>query len=137
MRRNRPEPAAARVIAALLSAVAGCASLPACRDGEQAVVIETLYFGTATPDGVVAAADWRDFLARELTPRFPQGLTVTEADGQWRGADGRIVHEATHVLTLIGTDADDAAIRALAGAYRTRFRQEAVLRVRQPACRVD
>lgn len=116
--------------------LAGCAALPPspCRNGESAVVVETLYFGTATPDGRVSAADWQDFLAREVTPRFPQGLTVSEASGQWRGADGRIVREATHMLTLVTTDADAAALPAIITAYRMRFRQEAVLRVHHAAC---
>ncbi len=133
MRMIRPVPPCLLLPALLL---AGCTSLPPtpCRSGERAVVVETLYFGTATPDGRVSAADWQDFLAREVTPRFPQGLTVSEASGQWRGAGGRIVQEATHVLTLVTADADEAALPAIITAYRTRFRQEAVLRVHHAAC---
>lgn len=114
----------------------GCTALPPspCRSGETAAVVETLYFGTATPDGRVSAADWQDFLAREVTPRFPQGLTVSAAEGQWRGADGRIVREATQVLTLVTAGSDAAALQAIISAYRTRFRQEAVLHVRHAAC---
>src|SRR5688500_17329335 len=44
----------------------------------------TLYFGLARPSGVVSDANWQSFLRDEITPRFPDGLTVWEADGQWR-----------------------------------------------------
>lgn len=123
------------VLPALLLAGCTLSPQPACRSGETPVVVETLYFGTATPDGRVSAADWQDFLARELTPRFPQGLTVGDAQGQWRGADGRIVHEDTHVLTLITDGSDESALATVIVAYRARFRQEAVLHVRHAACR--
>src|SRR5258707_8051902 len=41
----------------------------------------------------VGEAAWSRFLAREITPRFPDGLTVLDAAGQWpgprRGRPGR------------------------------------------------
>lgn len=98
--------------------------------------MELLYFGTATPDGVVSDAQWQAFLRDEVTPRFPEGLTTWTADGQWRGADGTVVREGSHVLQLLHErDARvDAAIAAIVDSYRSRFRQEAVLRVASPAC---
>src|SRR5262245_53088135 len=33
-----------------------------------------LYFGTARPDGAVSEAEFREFLDRVVTPRFPDGL---------------------------------------------------------------
>lgn len=33
---------------------------------------------------MVSDEDWRAFLAAEVTPRFPDGLTVIDAAGQWR-----------------------------------------------------
>lgn len=124
------------VLAAL--AVAACAAPRAldCPVGASMQVSEHLYFGTATPDGVVGDAEWQAFLRDEVTPRFPDGLTTWNADGQWRGNDGAIVREGSHVLQLLHPrDARvDAAIVAIVESYKSRFRQEAVLRVTAPAC---
>ena len=97
---------------------------------------DVLYFGTATPDGVVAEGEWSRFLETIVTPRLPQGLSVSAASGQWRGRDGTIVREATHVLHLVhpGDAASDAAVAAIVAEYKSQFRQEAVLRVRTRAC---
>ena len=44
----------------------------------------TLYFGLARPKGSVTELEWQIFLRDEVTRRFPDGLTVWEAEGQWR-----------------------------------------------------
>ena len=126
-------------IAALLVSLAGCASMPrqlACSSGEQRLVHDALYFGTAKPTGVVSAAEWAEFLGNTVTPRFPQGLTAWQASGQWRGADGAIVNEASHVLNLLHADdaANEQAVVEIVEAYKSRFQQEAVLRVKSQAC---
>src|SRR5215213_5206971 len=47
-------------------------------------------------------ARWRQFLAREVTPRFPDGLTVYETTGQWRDPQRNIiVRERSRVLRMI------------------------------------
>ena len=51
------------------------------------MVSEMLYFGTQTPDGAVTAEQWTQFLATDVTPRFPRGLTVWPAAGQWQSAE--------------------------------------------------
>jgi len=120
-----------------LPALAACATNgPACRSGEQAAVQDLLYFGTKMPQSQVSPEDWAGFLAKEVTPRFPDGLTVWRASGQWREADGEISSEASYVLSLVHpeTEASEGAIRAIAAAYKTGFRQEAVLRAKSPAC---
>jgi hypothetical protein len=99
-------------------------------------VVDTLYFGGAYPDGVVTSAQWKDFVDSVVTPRFPEGLTVVEAAGQYRTAAGIIQHEPSWVLQLVHAEdaATEAAIREIRTAYRTQFKQEAVLRVRSKAC---
>jgi hypothetical protein len=59
-----------------------------------------LVFGTASPQGVVSQAQWNAFLAAVVTPRFPDGLTVIDAHGQWRGASGAIEREDSRVLEI-------------------------------------
>lgn len=123
---------------ALTILAAGCASVHEieCRPGEKRSVSETMYFGTAKPSGVVSVAEWSEFLRTSVTTRFPRGLTVWQASGQWLGADGTIAREASFVLSLVHPDdeSSESAVRAIAAEYKSRFDQEAVLRVKNPAC---
>jgi hypothetical protein len=91
-----------------------------------------LFFGAAA----VSKAAWAEFLAREVTPRFPDGLTVFDARGQWRGPSGRIGREASRVLLVWYAPAADAdaRIEAIRTAYMRRFHQRSVLRVDGEDC---
>jgi hypothetical protein len=100
-------------------------------------VADRLYFGRSIPDGggTVSDSAWAAFLREVVTPRFPDGLTVYRAEGQWREGDGRIVREETFVLEIVhpaGPSAD-ADFREIAAEYKRRFRQQAVMRVTAPA----
>ena len=64
----------------------------------------TLYFGLARPNGAVSELEWQVFLRDEVTKRFPAGLTVWEAEGQWRAPGGTIDHEQSKVLLLVHAD---------------------------------
>ena len=124
------------LLAALLSC--GCAVTPAvrCAGGQEPAIQELVYFGAQTPDGEVTAGQWTSFLAEVVTPRFPAGFTTWEADGQWRSADGSLTREPARVLNLVhaGDPIPESAVIAIIEAYKTRYRQEAVLRVRAPVC---
>ncbi len=71
----------------------GDAARPALAQGW---VRSELYFGVGEETGPadrpqaepISEAQWRAFLDKEVTPRFPDGLTVFDAYGQWlfRGA---------------------------------------------------
>jgi hypothetical protein len=89
----------------------------------------TLYFGGARPNGSVSELEWQVFLRDEVTSRFPNGMTVWDAEGQWRGPEGKIAHERTKVLLLVHPDTAQArqAIRAVIDRYRKVFEQESVL----------
>jgi hypothetical protein len=121
-----------------MATLTACASMPApsCKSGEQPAIHDSLYFGTAKPTGTVTPEDWAEFLRNTVTPRFPQGLTVSQASGEWRGADGALVHESSYLLHLV--HADDALseknVLELVSVYKSRFQQEAVLRVKVRAC---
>jgi hypothetical protein len=98
-----------------------------------------LYFGRNKPDGgTVADADWQTFLNQVVTPRFPAGLTVVDATGQWKSATGVVEQEQSHIVTVYhaGDGASRRAVRDVALEYKRRFGQEAVLRERSPACAV-
>jgi hypothetical protein len=109
--------------------------LISCKDGDPLAIHDSLYFGTAKTNGVVTTEDWAEFLGNTVTPRFPQGLTSSRASGQWRGPDGEIVREDSHVLQLVhANDAlSETAIREVVTTDKTPFQQEAVLRIRAHA----
>jgi hypothetical protein len=129
--------AAQTVMAALLLLLAACttpqSSPPQTGD---AMTATRLYFGMSIPGGgTVSEAAWRDFLGTEITPRFPDGLTVLEARGQWRDSkSGRILRERSRVLLLLhrGTAKAKSAIDAIIARYKARFRQQSVLRIDTP-----
>lgn len=134
-------------IALVLAAWAGgCvpAPLPAapqrlrsCEPGDTAMVRDVIYFGRNRPEGgVVTDAEWEGFLDSVVTPRFPAGFTVVEAEGHWRGATGVIERERTEVVTLLhpGDERSRLAVAEVAAEYLDRFHQEAVLRERLEAC---
>jgi uncharacterized protein DUF3574 len=89
----------------------------------------TLYFGLNRKGGNISGSQWKAFVRDEVTSRFPQGLTVWEAGGQWRRADGTIVQERSKVLLLVHDDnaAMRAAIAAIIERYKSLFAQESVL----------
>jgi hypothetical protein len=97
------------------------------------MVRDTLYFGRNRPNGgAVREAEWRRFLNEIITPRFPDGLTVVKATGQWRNASGQIEREASEVVTVLhsGDPTARGKISEIIAEYRQRFDQEAVLRER-------
>jgi hypothetical protein len=94
---------------------------------------DTLYFGTQRQDGgIVSDAEWRQFLADVVTPRFPDGLTWWDGEGQWRDVKGALEHERTHILQLVHpSDARlNGAVVEIIAEYKRRFAQESVLHVR-------
>ncbi len=108
----------------------------ACPAGQRPVVNDLLYFGAAKPAGVVSADEWAQFIDSVVTPRFPQGLSMWQALGQWKSERGPIVREASYVLNVIHPNdaAAEAAVSEIVDAYKAKFRQDSVLRVRGSAC---
>ena len=123
--------------AAILSGCAALHSAAICPVGQSEGREVQLFFGRNIGDRVgVSEADFQRFIDEELTPRFPGGLTVLDAAGQWRGASGVIGREPSKVVVLVlprrvGGEDRLAAVRQ---SYRVRFAQEAVLMTVQPTC---
>jgi len=102
-----------------------------------------LYFGVGDESGVadrpqdapIDEATWRAFLDKEVTPRFPDGLTVFDAYGQWlfRG-DGAPHRLKTKVLVILHEDTPRrrADIEAIRAAWKRATAQQSVLWSRQP-----
>jgi hypothetical protein len=135
--------ARAAIVLAAATLLAGCNAewvreYPfGCRSDEQGLVRDTLYFGASIPaGGAVDAAAWSRFENEVLTPAFPRGYSVIDANGKWRGNDGVTIGEASRVVVIIHVDdaASASAVRAVARTYQERFHQEAVLRERSAVC---
>jgi hypothetical protein len=137
--------AVASKVTALVLATAGlggCASLglggPSCTAGEQPMRTAQLFFGQniAGKPGVTDA-DFRRFVDDELTPRFPEGLTVLDGGGQWKGRDQKLIREASKVVVLVlppRSLTTGLKLNAVRDAYKQRFNQDSVLIVTQPSC---
>jgi hypothetical protein len=130
---------AAAVVTLLLIAPAAVAIEPiACDATMRAQQVAQLLFGRNVADQVrVTEVEWNDFVAREVTPRFPDGFTVLDATGQWRDSRrGKIVHEGSKLIEIVlpGRSDDKAKIDAIAEAYKNRFEQQSVGLIIGPAC---
>lgn len=92
-----------------------------------------LFFGTAMPDGAVTEEQFLAFLDAEVTPRFPDGLTLLKGLGQFTGEDGVLVKEQSYVLVLLypleSLKESHKRIEAIRRLYKGAFNQESVLRV--------
>ena len=64
-----------------------------------------------------------------VTKRFPDGLTVWQAEGQWLPPVGSIDREQSKVLLLVHPDTAAArqAVQAVIQSYRKTFDQQSVL----------
>jgi Protein of unknown function (DUF3574) len=101
-----------------------------------AQVRTTLYFGLTRPSGAVSELEWQLFVRDEVTTRFPGGLTVWDADGQWRTPSGNIDRERSKVLLLVHADTTEArrSVQELIERYRRMFDQQSVLWESSRAC---
>lgn len=98
-------------------------------NGKSMMQAELLFGRRIAGHGRVSDAQWSDFLLREVTPRFPDGLTQLRASGQWRDPDtGRITHEPSFVVRIIAAETPEtlARLTQISTAYRQRFRQQSV-----------
>ena len=111
---------------------------PACQGGLKPTGVAELLFGRNIGGRHgVTEAKWARFLAAEITPRFPDGLTVYDAHGQWRDqASGRVTRERSKVVMIVlpGEGADDARLRQIVEAYKSQFKQRSVGLIVRPSC---
>ncbi|QGZ52806.1 DUF3574 domain-containing protein [Streptomyces sp. QHH-9511] len=101
--------------------------------------VETrLFFGTERPDGGPDVTDpqFMAFVDAEVTPLFPDGLTVQDGRGQWRDRNGTIERERSYELILLypATEARlrDPLIERIRDTYEQGFGQESVARLDEP-----
>ena len=92
-----------------------------------------LFFGSLKPDGTsVTEQEFQQFLNEEITPRFPDGLTLLTGLGQFRGSSGQVIQERSMLLILLypkQTKETNELIEEIREEYKRLFQQESVLRV--------
>ena len=144
------------VLLALLLAVAlaGCAHKPVTNSVSSAPTLQgdpahpgltkgwvdtKLYFGLGPvdhPEQGVSEADWRSFLDREVSTRFPDGLSVLDIYGQWQGKNEAAPERLRSKVLII--DYPDTAenrdkIEAIRAAWKQKTGDQSVMRVTEPA----
>jgi len=130
----------------LIEAAVVAVSLGACAQPGAPAVCTTplkpareidLYFGRDKQGGgEVSEAEWASFLTDTVTPRFPDGLSVLNVEGQARESSGRIVRERTKLLVVVVFDAPahQGRVREIVQAYNGRFGQHGVFWSEHPVC---
>ncbi|WP_409237599.1 DUF3574 domain-containing protein [Streptomyces sp. PA5.6] len=94
-----------------------------------------LFFGTERPDGGPAVTDkqFMAFIDKEVTPGFPDGLTIQNGRGQWRDSNGRIERERSYELILLYPTTEnrkrDVQIEEIRSDYEKKFAQDSVARL--------
>ena len=102
-----------------------------------------LYFGLGPADAPgqgISEAAWREFLDKEVTPRFPDGLSVLDVYGQWEsklqpntvGHTERIRSKLL-IIDYADTAANRAKIDAIRTAWKARSGEHSVLKVTERA----
>ena len=126
-----------------MALLAGCATVrpapkPACANGAQRPTAEIVFgrvIGVTEGPGV-SEADFANFLDTEVSPRFPDGLTVVDAQGRWTPPAGTVIHEPSKLVMIVlpGRPNDQAELEAVRDAYKARFQQQSVLLLTQDNC---
>jgi hypothetical protein len=96
-------------------------------------VYDRLFFGLGASGGAVSKSQWTRFLAEVVTPRFPDGLTVLRADGQWRAAgEPNVTIEPSRVVEIGHEDSPeiDRRLDDVIAIYKQRHRQRSVMLTR-------
>ena len=101
----------AAIFLALASSIGARAQTADCHAGQKPRQVAELLFGRNIGDRLgVSEAQWGRFVDREISPRFPDGLTVLDAKGEWRDtARHTIVHEPSKLVEIVLPGKDDDA----------------------------
>jgi hypothetical protein len=92
--------------------------------------LNRLYFGMDKPTGgTVSDQEFNRFLQQEISSRFPKGLTLFKAKGQWQGSKGAIEQEDSQVVEIVCEDTPENRdkVNAITTKYKALFAQEAVM----------
>jgi len=98
-----------------------------------------LFFGLGPADDPqkgISEADWRSFLDREVSTRFPAGLSVLDVYGQWQGKNQTTPERLRSKMLIIDypdTQENRDKIEAIRSAWKQKTGDQSVMRVTKPA----
>ena len=142
------------LLSLLAFALAGCAHQPAstaptvaptltgdpAHPGATKGWVDTkLYFGLGPadhPEQGISEAQWLEFLDKQVTPRFPSGLSVIDVYGQWRGKNSSTPSRLRSKLLIVDypdSEENRDKIEAIRAAWKQQTGQQSVLRITTPA----
>lgn len=114
----------------LLLLVCCCPKSKEKLDSDQYIRTE-LYFGLPKPEDSVAAT-WEVFTDSFITPIFPSGYTILDADGRWRDKDSISTAKEKSKIVIVIYKPDSTkenGIQYIIQHYKQQFKQKAILRV--------
>jgi Protein of unknown function (DUF3574) len=111
----------------------------AAHPGETTGWVDTkLYFGLGPVDHLdqgVSEAQWREFLDKQVTTRFPAGLSVVDVYGQWKGKNQPAPERLRSKMLIIdspNTQENRDKIEAIRVAWKLQTGDQSVMRVTEP-----
>lgn len=96
-----------------------------------------LFFGLSKPNNSeVTEEEFQHFIDTKVTPRFPDGLTLINAKGQFKDSTGNIIQEGSKLLILLYpfNKESNQWVEQIRTEYKDAFQQESVLRVDEQSC---
>jgi hypothetical protein len=130
--------AVSAVVTAHLLAGSARAQAIECSAAHKPQHVAELIFGRGVGGPIeISETQWTHFVDTEITPRFPDGLTVYDATGQWRDkTSNKITRETTKIVLIVlsGRPEDLSRLNEIAEAYKRTFGQQSVGMIVRPAC---
>jgi len=100
------------------------------------VLVKTeLIFGLSKSDGgLISEVEWQKFLDEYITPKFKEGLTILDADGQYLTQSNEVIKERSKIVILLYeyNEEINESIEYIRSSYKKLFQQESVLRISTP-----
>jgi hypothetical protein len=96
-----------------------------------------LLFGLSRANGPeITEEEFQAFIDLEVTPRFPDGLTVLTGNGQFKDSSGNIIQEGSKLLILLYPFSKSLStlVDEVREEYKSAFQQQSVLRVDEHSC---
>ncbi|WP_298546230.1 DUF3574 domain-containing protein [uncultured Aquimarina sp.] len=91
-----------------------------------------LYFGLSNDEGAISNNIWLEFKKNHID-KILNGYTIVDAYGYWTGSNGTKVEEATKILVYVHkkSDFESQKIDSIINLYKSKFKQESVLKIEQ------
>jgi hypothetical protein len=121
--------------------LAACARQPRelasnCLAASEKPTAELLFGRVGDGASGVSEQEFRRFISREVSPRFPDGLTVMNANGRWAPPAGSAIGDRPKLVMIVlhGAADDQAKLAEIRAAYLAQYHQQSVLLPTGPGC---